>query len=143
MERHDGAITCREVGRVVSQSTTGGDLNLRRSSSHQPTQTDTTMYTLRTLILAVLAGGTAGLVGLMGFVVLVFAGTALWVEVVGLVIAVLVGWVELMGFIGVLEGFDVVLGGLAATLFGVAFVPADCGGGDEATMLGVAFAFVD
>jgi hypothetical protein len=77
IERHDGAITCCEVGRVVSQLTTGGNLNLRRSSSRQPTHTDTTMYTPRTLILAVLAGGTAGLVGLMGFVILVFAGTAL------------------------------------------------------------------
>jgi hypothetical protein len=59
-ERHDSAITCREVGRVVSQLTTGGNLNLRRSSSRQPTQTDTTMSTPRTLILAVLVGGTAG-----------------------------------------------------------------------------------
>jgi hypothetical protein len=33
--------------------------------------------------------------------------------------------------------------GLAVTTFGVAFVPADWGEGDEATMLGVAFASVD
>ena len=29
IERHDGAITCREVGRLVTELTTGGNLDLK------------------------------------------------------------------------------------------------------------------
>lgn len=88
-KRHNGAFTCIKAGRVISQLTTGGDLNLRGVSS----KADTTVSTLRTRIWVVLAGGAAGEAELGRPVVVVLALTVGGVRLECSVVVVLAGGV--------------------------------------------------
>ena len=122
-ERHDGAVTCPEVRRVISVLIIGGNLNLRRKS----TKISATMDTSRTQVsvggqVGVGAGaGGGGGGGPPAFVVVVFGGPLGEGELAPCVVVGFggpLGEAELAGFV---VGFAELLEGLELTGFVVDF----------------------
>jgi hypothetical protein len=83
IERHNGAITCREVGRLIIELTTGANLNLTKSSA----KIFATRNTPRTQLLASgqLAWTEFGELVLVGVVPPMFGGTPVGAEPAGTV----------------------------------------------------------